>query len=76
MSKSDSPIGGDVKVIGVEQSDYYDEDEGDFGTRKLTKVATGDDVTANDVGKVVDLLNEFDAETIRETMLQRSGDSE
>lgn len=76
MSKSDSPIGGDVKVVGVEQSDYYDEDEGDFGTRKLTKVATGDDVAPNDVGMVVDLLNEFDAETIRETMLQRSGDSE
>jgi len=76
MSKTDSPIGGDVKVVGVEQSDYYNEDEGNFGTRKLTKVATGDEVTANDVGMVVDLLNEFDAEAIRETMLQRSGDSQ
>jgi len=73
---SDSPIGGDVKVIGVGESDYYDEDKGDFETRRFAKVTIDDETTPNDVGKVVDLLNEYDAETIRETILQRSGKSD
>ena len=70
MSDADqTPIGGGTKVSGLGERDYYDEDEGDFGTERFAKVKMGDDVSANDVGMVVDLLNKYDAETIRGMVL-------
>ena len=64
-----TPIGGDTKVFALGEMDYYDKKEGDFDTRKFAKVQMGEGVSANDVGMVVDLLNEYGPEAIRNKVL-------
>ena len=75
MSKHE-PIGGDTKVFAVGETDYYDKDAGDFKTKQYAKVDMGDDITANDVGMVVDLLNEYGANEIRDFVLQNDSPSD
>jgi len=56
------------------EQDYYDEEAGDFGTQHVAKVLVEEKSEVNEVGKVVDLLNEFSGDEIREEMLGDSDD--
>ncbi|QAS68880.1 hypothetical protein HFTV1-gp47 [Haloferax tailed virus 1] len=68
--KVDEPIGGENRVIGKSEQDYYDKEKGDFRTRELAKVRTGSGVSINDSGMVVDLLNDYDAKEIRRAVIR------
>ena len=64
----------DLKITHSGEEEYYDKDEGDFGTREVVEVRceTMDDARA--VGAVVSLLKRHEPEDIRAAVEEDNGE--